>query len=147
MAGQAAYLAGISPRLTREYYQVTGDRDQYAPALYIAGWYYGVTEIDAREEIVKCFQTNDDLTFGLYDGMEDWIVGNKNEGDIKMNELKPLWKQALANCGDIGDEITEQTEIAKEFWKPGKNAEVASQIYDANINEIEELQKNQLYKW
>ena len=64
-----------------------------------------------------------------------------------MNELKPLWKQALANCGDIRDEITEQTEKAKDFWKPGKNAEVASQIYDANINEIEELQKNQLNKW
>ena len=76
MAGQAAYLAGISPRQTREYYQVTGNRDQYAPALYIAGWYYGVTEIDVREEIVKCFQTNDELTFGLYDGMVDWIVGN-----------------------------------------------------------------------
>ena len=56
---------------------------------------------------MQCFQTNDDLTFGLYDGMIDWIVGNQNEGDIKMNGLRPLWKQALANCGDIRDEINE----------------------------------------
>ena len=76
MAAQAAYLAGISPRMTRDHYQVTEDRDQHAPALYIAGWYYGVTEIDVREDIMKCFQTNDDLTYGLYDGMVDWIVGD-----------------------------------------------------------------------
>ena len=50
-----------------------------------------------------------------------------------MNELRPLWKQALANCGDIRDGINEQIEKAKDFWKPGKNAEVARQIYDANI--------------
>ena len=64
-----------------------------------------------------------------------------------MNGLRPLWKQALANCGDIRDEINEQIEKAKDFWKPGKNAEVARQIYDANITEIEQLQKNQLNEW
>ena len=133
MAGQVAYLAGISPRITSERYNAIDFIDQYAPALYIAGWYYGVTGIDVKEEIVKCYQTNDDLTFGLYDGMVDWIVGNQNDGDIKMNELRPFWKQALANCGDIRDQITEETEKAKDFWKPGKNADVARQIYDANM--------------
>ena len=81
---------------------------------------------------MKCFQTNDDLTFGLYDGMVDYIVGNQNEGDTKMRELKPLWQQALSNCGDIRDQITEEIEKAKDFWKLGRNAEIARQIYDAN---------------
>ena len=65
-----------------------------------------------------------------------------------MNELRPLWKQALADCGDIRDQIIEKTEKVKDIWKQlGENPDVFRQILDAKITEIEQLQQNQLNEW
>ena len=71
----------------------------HAPVYFAAGWYFGVTSIDKRYDILACMERRDDLTNNLYDAMEAYISGNSKNGDQKMNDLKMLWLTAMANCG------------------------------------------------
>ena len=59
-------------------------RDPYAPAQFSAGWLYGLTYEDRRDEIVNCFKSDDNLTDSIYDAMEAYITGDSKTGDQKM---------------------------------------------------------------
>ena len=52
-------------------------RDSTAPAQFTAGWYYGVSTEDKRDQILECFAESDDLTNALYDAMEAYIAGDQ----------------------------------------------------------------------
>ena len=74
-------------------------RDDMAPAQFVAGWYYGVSTEDKRDDILKCFTKSEDLTNDLYDAMEAYIDGDSKTGDKKMKDSKKLWDTAMAGCG------------------------------------------------
>ena len=81
---------GLAPPNTD--YELTNDRDPFAPAKFTAGWYYGISGYDMRHEIVQCFQADSDLTNILYDGMEAYIRGDTKTGDSKFKEAKPYYQ-------------------------------------------------------
>ena len=74
-------------------------RDDSAPAQFAAGWFKGVSGVDMREEILKCFKESAELTKDLYEAMEAYISGDRKTGDEKMRESKSLWDTAMAGCG------------------------------------------------
>ena len=90
----------------------TSTRDNTAPAQFTAGWFYGVSTEDKRDEILECFAQSEDLTNALYDAMEAYIAGDKKTGDEKMEETKPLYATAMAGCGQIAESMGA---IAKRF--------------------------------
>ena len=90
----------------------TSTRDNTAPAQFTAGWYYGVSTEDKRDEILECFAQSEDLTNALYDAMEAYIAGDKKTGDEKMEETKTLYTTAMAGCGQIAESMGA---IAKRF--------------------------------
>ena len=77
----------------------TSTRDNTAPAQFTAGWYYGVSTEDKRDEILECFVQNEDLTNDLYAAMEAYIAGDQKIGDEMMEETKALYATAMAGCG------------------------------------------------
>ena len=66
-------------------------RDNTAPAQFSAGWYYGLSTEDKRDQILECFKESDDLTNALYDAMEAHIAGDDKTADEKMEETKVLY--------------------------------------------------------
>jgi hypothetical protein len=74
-------------------------RDNTAPAQFSAGWYYGVSTEDKRDQILECFTESDGLTNTLYDAMEAHIAGDDKTADEKMKETKALYETAMAGCG------------------------------------------------
>ena len=75
--------------------RVGSDRDPTAPAQYMAGWFYGVSTEDDRDEIMKCFKQSDDLTNKLYDAMDDFASGDHKAGDELISETKALFEAAV----------------------------------------------------
>jgi hypothetical protein len=49
-AATAVELIGLAPPTTD--YELTNDRDPFAPAKFTAGWYYGISGDDRRHEII-----------------------------------------------------------------------------------------------
>ena len=82
------------------------DRDPYAPAQFMVGWYHGIAQ-KRRNELLDCYKPDVDLTNTLYDAMEAYIDGDKATGDAKMEETKPLYKKALSGCGNLADHMGE----------------------------------------
>ena len=87
--------------------QSESDRDQYAPAQFTAGWYYGISGKDKRDEIVECYKPNDKLTNFLYEAFEEYIAGNKMAGDAYLAKTKPLYRRALSDCGNLSEHMHE----------------------------------------
>ena len=99
------------------------ERDDLAPAQFVAGWYLGATDSPTLDdgfvtEVEACLTESDDLTNTLYDAMEyyirseTWIleerkVKDQKRGDDKMKEFIELLKPAMANCGQIADSFTD----------------------------------------
>ena len=52
-----------------------------APAQFVGGWYLGMTFMDKRLEIMKCFKEDENLTNALYDAMSAYIEGDQKTGD------------------------------------------------------------------
>ena len=65
-------------------------RDNTAPALFTAGWFFAFQEEDLRQEILGCFNENEELTNLFFDSMDSYIVGARKIGDEKMESTKPL---------------------------------------------------------
>ena len=123
------------------------DRDPYAPAQFMAGWYYGIAEKDKRDELLKCYKTDIDLTNSLYDAMEAYIDGDKATGDAKMADTKPLYKKALSGCGQVAEHMGEWAQKFDDLTKIADWPKVASQIYQDNKAVVDTDIKNELLEW
>ena len=122
-------------------------RDTTAPAQFAAGWYYGVTSIDKRDDILDCFASSDDLTNDLYDAMEAYIAGDSQEGDKKMKDSKLLWDTAMANCGETA---VAMGKISREFDEIQARSDwdkVSKEIYMANKDVIDRDIGLELSQW
>ena len=108
-------------------------RDPTAPAQWIAGWYYGVDSKDKRDDILKCYKANDDLTNNLYDAMEAYIAGDTKTGDEKMDDSRPLFKDAMSGCseGITGDLLDIYQQIKDMMDKPDWK-DYAEKVYKEN---------------
>ena len=58
-------------------------------------------------QIMNCYQPNDVLTSTLRGAMSDALSGSSGTAAAKMLQTYPLFQQALANCGDIQEPMTE----------------------------------------
>ena len=75
--------------LKQDYVQfdASSDRDPYAPAEFVRGWFTGITpsrSVDFYGDIMKCYKTNIVLTNALYDAMEAYVDGDFATGDAEM---------------------------------------------------------------
>ena len=85
---------------------VNGYGDQDTPCRFIAGWYYGITKNEKRNELLKCFKFDYELTNTLIDGMEAYIFrDDKQHAYAKLKETLPLYVKALSGCGTLGEAI------------------------------------------
>ena len=148
-AAMAAQYMGIAPPMKEDNAVMTdgSDRDPYAPAQFTAGWYWGIAEKDKRDEILKCYKTDVDLTNALYDGMEAYIAGDKATGDAKIADTKPLYKKALADCGKVAEHMGEWAQKLDDLAKIADWDKVSMQIYKANKNIIDGEIKDELLEW
>ena len=84
----------------------TSDRDQKAPAEFIAGWYYGSwAQEDKRDYIIGCYKPNEDLTNTLYDAMEAYIKGDESKAEDLMKKTRPMYEAALQKCDEVSSGI------------------------------------------
>ena len=122
-------------------------RDPYAPAQFMAGWYYGISEQDKRDQLFDCYKTDIDLTNTLYDAMEAYIHDDKASGDAKMRETKPLYKEALSGCGNLADQMGEWAQKVEDLAKIEDWSAIAKKIYQDNKAVIDLDIKNELLEW
>ena len=78
-----------------------------APALFIAGWYMGITQEDEAEYIQDCYEPDEDLTNALYDGMEAYMKGDSQTGKAKIAAATDMYPAALANCTKVNAKMGE----------------------------------------
>ena len=78
--------------------QTDSNRNPFAPAAWISGWYYGLSGHDKEEKLYECFIPDRNLTDKLYDAMESFIAGDKKSGEAYMAGTKPLFRRALLSC-------------------------------------------------
>ena len=52
----------------------------YAPVLFSAGWYYGLTGVDKKDEAMKCANKDIVATTVLYEAMNAYISGSQKQG-------------------------------------------------------------------
>ena len=69
-----------------------------APAIFIAGWYDGLTQHEIGQHIYDCFKPDQKLTSTLYDAMKAYSSGDNDKGDKLMAETEPLYKTSLNGC-------------------------------------------------
>ena len=72
--------------------------DEYAPALFWAGRYESLTDLDERDYILKCFIPNEELTKKLSEAQEAYINEDRQTGYIKMAETRSLFKSSMLRC-------------------------------------------------
>ena len=97
----------LSALLQSNQIQDNAGRDPQAPPQFTAGWLLGVSFIDKRDEIIDCYEPNDDLMNAQYDAMEAYIADDKATGDEKMAQVKKLAKKAYASCEKTVPELFE----------------------------------------
>ena len=102
-----------------------------APAQFAAGWYYGIAKEDKRDELLKCFQSDNDLTNTLFDAMEAYIAGDTMAGDAKIEQTKPLYEKSLAGCGKLTEAIDEWIEKIDAMMARSDWAMIQNQVYEA----------------
>ena len=78
-----------------------------APALFIAGWYMGITQDEESDYIRDCYAPDEDLSNALYDGMEAYMNGDSQTGDAKITAATNMYPAALANCTKVNAKMGE----------------------------------------
>ena len=122
-------------------------RDDMAPAQFVAGWYYGVSTEDKRDDILKCFTKSEDLTNVLYDAMEAYIAGDSKTGDKKMKDSKKLWDTAMAGCGQIAVAMGDVSKKFEDMQAQSDWDKVSKEIYQANKAVIDRDVDFELKTW
>ena len=112
-------------------------RDNTAPAQFTAGWYYGISNEDERNQILECFTESEDLTNALYDAMEAYIAGDEKTGDVKMKETKALYKTAMAGCGQIAEAMGVMAKRLDDMEARQDWDKLSQEIYQANKDVID----------
>ena len=69
-----------------------------APAIFIAGWYDGLTQHEIGQHIYDCFKPDQKLTDTLYDAMSAYSKGDVATADKLMTDTESLYKTALNGC-------------------------------------------------
>ena len=81
-------------------------RDDKIPVYVIHGWYQ-VQYPGEQPSFEDCFIENHDLTSIFMDGMEAYISGDVVLGDKKVAEARPLWDEAIKDCGELAKKSKE----------------------------------------
>ena len=81
--------------------------DEYAPALFWAGRYESLTDLDDKEYILNCFIPNEELTLKLFEAQEAYIMSDRETGYVKMAETRPLYKASMIRCPKVWNLMNE----------------------------------------
>ena len=124
------------------------NRDDQAPAQFIAGWYYGLTTHDKREKVLDCFEQNPHLTNNLYDAMDAYAKGDTKTGDERMAHARPLWKKSLKNCSALDDHMFGKwAERIDEMMERSDWQQFAEKVYKENKAVIDRDVKLEMREW
>ena len=122
-------------------------KDQQAPALFIAGWLNGFTGDDLKDDILSCYKPNSLITDTLYEAMNAYWANNLKIGDEKMSELEPLYEKALEGCSkekliliDVGGKVDEAK--ARPDWE-----EIKRKVFEDDEKEMSWWVDRELTKW
>ena len=77
------------------------------------------------------------------DGMEAYISGDEALGDKKKAEARPMWEEALKECGELAQKSKDAQQkmddlMARPDWKTIKD-----QVYKRNRYYIDQLSQSQ----
>lgn len=75
--------------------------DEYAPALFWAGRYESLTDLDEKDYILNCFIPNEELTKKLSAAQEAYIQEDRQTGYEKMAETRSLFKSSMLRCPKV----------------------------------------------
>ena len=123
-------------------------RDPTAPAQYMAGWFYGVSQEDDRDEIMQCFKQSDDLTNKLYDAMEAFASGDHKSGDEMITETKALFEAAVQGCPK--DLLGKMYAIHNRYDALKARSDwpsISMEIYMKNKDELQQDEINSVKEW
>ena len=146
------------PTLLRSNYVQYDAYSETEPVYFSAGWYYGLTGIDKRDQAMKCANGNIVQfvwnTTVLYEAMNAYISGDQQLGYTKMKEAKELWIENYEILGDYGHAGCDIALEMGAYYK--KQREIASrpdwakdfkQIYDANKQPITAAFNSEIENW
>ena len=102
------------------------------PAIFIGGYYAGISGVGLLDKIIKCYEPNDELTATLIASMYAAIQGDTDTGEAKWKETYPLYVQALSGCGDIGDTISGWFQEISDDIARSDYAQIRDQVYAEN---------------
>ena len=108
-----------------------------AIAEFVAGWY----DTSQRDTLRSCIKKSDDLTNALYDAMDIIIKGEKRLLDSakvkarknaveKMKEFWTLLIPAMADCGQIADDIKAKEKPFQDLLARSDFDEVYKSLYE-----------------
>ena len=79
--------------------------------------------------------------------MEAYITGDEETGDAKMEEAKPLFKQALHLCGELACQIEKWTQRFDEIKARSDWPKISQKIYRKHKKELDELVNQEKTNW
>ena len=123
------------------------DRQAYAPAEFIAGWYYGLSGHDKRAKVHECFVADRKLTNKLYNAMESYIAGDRKSGDAFMAQTRPLFNNALSRCDQLDSHVKDWARRIDEMMARSDWEQFALKVYKTNKREVERNIDLELREW
>lgn len=121
--------------------------DAKAPADWVAGFIYGMTEDNQLTEIEACFNDSDQIVKDMATLAED-LKNHKWIDAAKVGkEAYTSLKSALAECKDVQADITRIDEWAQIFKHPLKLAETAGVNYVKHHTQINQDFKSEKELW
>ena len=90
-----------------------------APADYLAGYFYGITGFDIRDQLYECFTPSMQLSSNLEQGMRNLINGNEGFAKEKMAKVDQLFDFELESCPTIQKQVNQIREMEKAFENKG----------------------------
>ena len=105
------------------------EKDNSAPAKWIAGWWQGVSGQDKRDYIATCFTENADLTNTMFEAFDAYLKGDSATGDEKMAETKPLFEVALKGCSETNAEMDKVAKKFEELRQSPDWPKISAEVY------------------
>lgn len=124
--------------------------DPTAPAQFMAGWLYGVSgqTIEFRDEVMKCYKQDDNITKDFYDGMAAYMKGDSDAGTKAFNDARKRYHTAYAGCDKkITKPFVDATDkmdalVSRKDWE-----DIEEKIYKENKKVVDQNTTYEFKEW
>ena len=115
-----------------------------APVEHLAGYFFGITGFDIRDQLYDCFTPSMQLSSNLEHGMKYLITGDEGRAKEKLDKVDQLIDEELKACPEIRSQVNEINDMTRSI--EGREKTIASN-YRWNQEDMNGYLQTYFDKW